>query len=155
MNKTIKTLAIAAVFCLPALSGLPQEVQQPAAPVAPVSAQAAQAQADQLRAQAAQLQAQAAQLQAQAAQVQPVQAVPVQQVNPLAGLITMADAKRIALAAAGVAETNARNFKVELDSEGVLMLYEVEFDSGFHEYEYKIDALTGAIVGTKKKLDIF
>ena len=24
-----------------------------------------------------------------------------------------------------------------------------------HEYEYKIDARTGAIVGTKKKLDIF
>ena len=99
--------------------------------------------------------AQAAQLQAQAAQVQPVQALPVQQTNPLAGLITMADAKRIALTAAGVAEADARNFKVELDSEGVLMLYEVEFDSGFHEYEYKIDARTGAIVGTKKKLDIF
>ena len=155
MNKTIRNLAIAALFIFPGLSGFPQEVPQAAAPAAPVSAQTAQAQADQLRAQAAQLQAQAAQLQAQAAQVQPVQALPVQQTNPLAGLITMADAKRIALAAAGVAETNARNFKVELDSEGVLMLYEVEFDSGFHEYEYKIDARTGAIVGTKKKLDIF
>ena len=140
MNKTIRNLAIAALFIFPGLSGFPQGVQQAAAP-APVSAQAAQAQA--------------AQLQAQAAQVQPVQALLVQQTNPLAGLITMADAKRIALTAAGVAETDARNFKVELDSEGVLMLYEVEFDSGFHEYEYKIDARTGAIVGTKKKLDIF
>ena len=155
MNKTIRNLAIAALFIFPGLSGFPQGVQQAAAPVAPVSAQTAQAQADQLRAQAAQLQAQAAQLQAQAAQVQPVQALPVQQANPLAGLITMADAKRIVLTAAGVAEADARNFKVELDSEGVLMLYEVEFDSGFHEYEYKIDARTGAIVGTKKKLDIF
>ena len=141
MNKTIRNLAIAALFVFPGLSGFPQGVPQAAAPAAPVSAQAAQAQA--------------AQLQAQAAQVQPVQALPVQQTNPLAGLITMADAKRIALTAAGVAETDARNFKVELDSEGVLMLYEVEFDSGFHEYEYKIDARTGAIVGTKKKLDIF
>ena len=26
MNKNIKTLAIAAVFCLPALSGLPQDI---------------------------------------------------------------------------------------------------------------------------------
>ena len=154
MNKTIRNLAIAALFIFPGISGFPQEVQQAAAP-APVSAQAAQAQADQLRAQAAQLQAQAAQLQAQAAQVQPVQALPVQQTNPLAGLITMADAKRIALTAAGVAEADDRNFKVELDSEGVLMLYEVEFNSGFHEYEYKIDARTGAIVGTKKKLDVF
>ena len=128
MNKTIRNLAIAALFVFPGLSGFPQGVQQAAAP-APVSAQAAQ--------------------------VQPVQALPVQQTNPLAGLITMADAKRIALTAAGVAEADARNFKVELDSEGVLMLYEVEFDSGFHEYEYKIDARTGAIVGTKKKLDIF
>ena len=145
MNKTIRNLAIAALFIFPGLSGFPQEVQQAAAPAAPVSAQTAQAQADQLRAQAAQLQAQA----------QPVQALPVQQTNPLAGLISMADAKRIALTAAGVAEADARNFKVELDSEGVLMLYEVEFDSGFHEYEYKIDARTGAIVGTKKKLDIF
>ena len=151
MNKIIKTLAITALFCFPGLSAFPQEVQQTAPSAAPVSAQAAQAQADQLRAQAAQLQAQAA----QAAQAQPVQALPVQQANPLAGLITMADAKRIALAAAGIAETDARNFKVELDSEGVLMLYEVEFNSGFHEYEYKIDARTGAIVGTKKKLDIF
>ena len=104
MNKTIRNLAIAALFIFPGISGFPQEVQQTAAPAAPVSAQAAQAQADQLRAQAAQLQAQAAQLQAQAAQVQPVQALPVQQTNPLAGLITMADAKRIALTAAGVAE---------------------------------------------------
>ena len=129
MNKTIRNLAIAALFIFPGLSGFPQGVQQPAAPAVPISAQVAQ--------------------------VQSVQALPAQQANPLAGLITMADAKRIALAAAGIAEADARNFKVELDSEGVLMLYEVEFDSGFHEYEYKIDARTGAIVGTKKKLDIF
>ena len=134
MNKIIRNLAIAALFCFPGLSAFPQGVQQTAPSAAPVSAQAAQA---------------------QAAQAQPVQALPVQQANPFAGLITMADAKRIALAAAGIAETDARNFKVELDSEGVLMLYEVEFNSGFHEYEYKIDARTGAIVGTKKKLDIF
>ena len=47
MNKTIRNLAIAALFIFPGLSGFPQEVQQAAAP-APVSAQAAQAQADQL-----------------------------------------------------------------------------------------------------------
>ena len=67
MNKTIRNLAIAALFVFPGLSGFPQAVQQTAAPVAPVSAQAAQ--------------------------VQPVQALPVPQANPLAGLITMADAK--------------------------------------------------------------
>ena len=48
MNKTIRNLAIAALFVFPGLSGFPQEVQQTAAPAAPVSAQAAQAQADQL-----------------------------------------------------------------------------------------------------------
>lgn len=35
------------------------------------------------------------------------------------------------------------------------MVYEVEFNSGFHEYEYKIDARSGTIIGTKKKLDLF
>ena len=70
MNKTIRNLAIAALFIFPRLSGFPQEVQQAAVPAAPVSAQTAQAQ-------------------------------PAQQANPLAGLITMADAKRIALTAAG------------------------------------------------------
>ena len=56
-NKTIRNLAIAALFIFPGLSGFPQEVQQAASPAAPISAQAAQAQAEQLRAQAAQLQA--------------------------------------------------------------------------------------------------
>lgn len=32
MNKTIRNLAIAAMFCLPAISGFPQEVQQDATP---------------------------------------------------------------------------------------------------------------------------
>ena len=54
MNKTIRNLAIAALFVFPVLPGFPQ-----------------------------------------AAQVQPVQALSVQQANPLAGLISMADAKRI------------------------------------------------------------
>ena len=31
MNKTIKTLAIAVVFCLPAISGFPQEINETAA----------------------------------------------------------------------------------------------------------------------------
>lgn len=155
--KNIKFAALLLIIWI-APSGFSQAIQT-ATPqqTAAVSAQTAQAQADQLRAQAAQLQAQAAQLQAQAqaAQAQAGQALPVQQANPLAALITMADAKRIALTAAGIAEEDARNFKVELDSEGVLILYEVEFNSGIHEYEYKIDARSGAIVGTKSEIDLF
>ena len=48
MNKTIRNLAIAALFIFPGLSGFPQGMQQPAASAAPVSAQTAQAQTDQL-----------------------------------------------------------------------------------------------------------
>ena len=40
MNKTIRNLAIAALFIFPGLSGFPQEVQQAAAPAAPVPSSA-------------------------------------------------------------------------------------------------------------------
>ena len=43
MNKTIRNLAIAALFIFPGLSGFPQAVQQAAASAAPVFAQMAQA----------------------------------------------------------------------------------------------------------------
>ena len=49
MNKTIRNLAIAALFVFPGISGFPQGVPQAAAPAASVSAHTAQAQADQLR----------------------------------------------------------------------------------------------------------
>ena len=57
-----------------------------------------------------------------------------------------AKAKQIALAAAGLTESQVRKIKIELDRDHGRMTYEVDFKSGHMEYEYEIDALDGAIL---------
>ena len=56
------------------------------------------------------------------------------------------EAKSIALAAAGLSETQVSRMRVKLDREDGLMVYEVEFNHGRTEFEYEIDATTGKIV---------
>lgn len=60
--------------------------------------------------------------------------------------ITSDDAKRIALEHAGVAETDATHFKVELDQDDGLQVYEVEWEVGRTEYSYEINAADGTIL---------
>ncbi len=55
-------------------------------------------------------------------------------------------AKSIALNHAGVSENTAYDMDVELDDEDGTFVYEVEFKSGNMEYDYEIDAATGAIL---------
>lgn len=58
--------------------------------------------------------------------------------------ISVESAKQIALSSAGV--TSANFSKAKLDTEDGRLVYEVEFYVGNTEYEYEIDAYTGAIV---------
>ncbi|MBQ9625353.1 MAG: PepSY domain-containing protein [Clostridia bacterium] len=67
--------------------------------------------------------------------------------------IGMEKAKSIAFADAGVAAANVRDLDVELDYEHGLMIYEVDFDANGYEYDYDINAVTGAIVNRKVKQD--
>ncbi len=69
------------------------------------------------------------------------------------GDIGHAKAKSIALNHAGVSETQAYDMDVELDDEGGTFVYEVEFKSGNMEYDYEIDAATGAILKHETELD--
>ena len=62
------------------------------------------------------------------------------------GDIGHAKAKSIALNHAGVSENTAYDMDVELDDEDGTFVYEVEFKSGNMEYDYEIDAATGAIL---------
>lgn len=55
-------------------------------------------------------------------------------------------AKAIAAAQAGLSVSDIVFSKVELDDDDGIMVYEVEFDYGSAEYEYKIHALTGDIL---------
>lgn len=54
-------------------------------------------------------------------------------------------AKAAAFAHAGVREADAVKVRCELDWEDGVQVYEVEFDVGRTEYEYEIDAATGAV----------
>ena len=59
--------------------------------------------------------------------------------------ITVERAKQIALNDAGVKESSAVFLRANLDWDDGRMQYEVEFYSGNTEYDYDIDALTGAV----------
>lgn len=60
--------------------------------------------------------------------------------------IGLEKAKAIALEAAGLPAAEVTFTSTELDSRNSLNYYEVEFSAGGLEYEYDIDALTGAII---------
>lgn len=62
--------------------------------------------------------------------------------------ITLDEAKQAALADAGVDEGQAAYKKAKLDSEDGVPVYELEFLAGGREYEYEIDAATGAVLSS-------
>ena len=71
-----------------------------------------------------------------------------------AGEITKADAKRIALEDAGLAEQDVTIKKCKLDFDDGVKMYDVEFrNAEGYEYEYEIDAETGKILDKDVELD--
>ena len=68
-------------------------------------------------------------------------------------VIGEAAAKSAALSHAGVSEADASRMRVELDRDDGCTLYEVEFRVGRMEYEYKIDAYTGAVLQAENDYD--
>ncbi len=67
--------------------------------------------------------------------------------------ITANDAKRAALKHAGIDESQARDIDVDLDRDNGKLIYEVDFNSGSIEYDYDIDAETGAVISADKSKD--
>ena len=67
--------------------------------------------------------------------------------------IGYAKAKSIALNHAGVSESKAYDMDIELDDEDGKLVYEIEFKSGNMEYDYEIDAASGAILKHEAELD--
>ena len=67
--------------------------------------------------------------------------------------IGYAKAKSIALNHAGLSENQAYDMDIELDDEDGKLVYEIEFKSGNMEYDYEIDAVSGAILKHEAELD--
>ena len=69
------------------------------------------------------------------------------------GYIGADKAKEIALSHAGVSEADIYNLEIEMDYEQNQMVYDIEFDCGGYEYDYDINAITGAVVKSQKERD--
>lgn len=67
--------------------------------------------------------------------------------------ITREEAVGIALEHAGVKESEAYELECERDIERGITVYEVEFESGSYDYNYKVNVETGAVVKHSKKFD--
>lgn len=59
----------------------------------------------------------------------------------------------IAIEHAGVSASDARGKEAELDTYMDKVVYEVDFESGGYEYDYKIDAVTGEVIKWEKDRD--
>ena len=69
------------------------------------------------------------------------------------GYVGRQAAIRTALAHAGFGEQDVRCLRCELDREDGAMVYEIEFDKDGFEYDYEINARTGAVLKSKKERD--
>ena len=66
-------------------------------------------------------------------------------------LIGEDEAKSIALAHAGVTEGEIRHYEIKLDRDDGIYVYEIEFDTASYEYDYEINAATGAIIESDRE----
>lgn len=79
---------------------------------------------------------------------QPQTAAPTQ---AAASVISVDKAKQIALSHAGVSGASFK--KVKLDTDDGVRVYEIEFKVGNVEYDYDIDASSGAIISSSSEID--
>ena len=75
------------------------------------------------------------------------------QPTDVSGRITEQDAKQIALDHAGISESETDRLRVKLDYDDGVQEYEVTFYVGNREYEYDINAATGAIRSHDSEID--
>jgi len=91
---------------------------------------------------------------------QPVQPKPTEPVTPSAAPETAAPthigkdaAVDAALRHAGISAGEVRRVECELDRDDGKTVYEIDFKSGGREYEYEVDAFTGAILRAESEYD--
>ena len=75
------------------------------------------------------------------------------QVSTPSGLISQDRAKQIALSNAGLSASSVSRMEVGLDYEYGMAIYEISFRRGWMEYDYEINAQTGAIIKAEREYD--
>ena len=73
--------------------------------------------------------------------------------SKLDSVISPEDALKIALSHAGLSSTKVADVEAELDDEKASYHYDVDFKYGGYEYEYEIDAVSGAVIKSDKERD--
>ena len=81
----------------------------------------------------------------------PIQSSNTQTPGQTTTKITVEKAKEIALNHAGVKSGDATGFKSDLDLDDGVSVYELEFWAGSYEYDYEINAVTGAVLKSEKE----
>ena len=71
--------------------------------------------------------------------------------NPDIG-VSKSEAKAIVLKHSGLDASDIKRYKVELDKERNVVVYEIEFDSGKYEYDYEVDANNGKVLKAQKEI---
>lgn len=72
----------------------------------------------------------------------------------LVASITGDQAKRKAFEHAGVKEEEVKDLDVDLNRDGMTLIFEVDFKHGDTEYDYNINAMTGKILSADKQTRI-
>lgn len=65
---------------------------------------------------------------------------------PTSGVLSTDEIKSIALKHAGLSASSVTFDEVSLEEENGTQIYELEFKTSTHEYEYKINAVTGSVI---------
>ena len=79
---------------------------------------------------------------------------PVKPAVTAASYIGETKAKTIALTHAKLTANKISGYKIKLDNEKGVAYYDIDFRSGDYEYDYDINAKTGAVIRFEKELDI-
>ncbi len=67
--------------------------------------------------------------------------------------ISEQEVKDIVLKHAGVSESSVNNYQIDLDTDDGLVIYDVDFRVGQTEYDYEVNAATGAVIKYEKDID--
>ncbi len=69
------------------------------------------------------------------------------------GVISAKEAKDATFKHANIDSKNAKHIECELDNEDGKAVYEISFKVGETEYDYTLDAVTGAVLDAKTEID--